>query len=55
VTNPSIVLRQAGGRFLFLSRQGAVVMTSEGQVVTAWTEREFQPHVLEILREAGVP
>lgn len=40
-------------RFLYLTEQGAVVMTRAGQVVTAWTRREFLPHVQAVLNAAG--
>lgn len=51
--SPAAVLRQGGGRFLYVSRDTAVVITSEGQVVTAYTAREFQPQIIEVLRAAG--
>lgn len=55
VASPAVVLRQGNGRYLLVSRQAAVVMTAEGQVVTAWTRKEFLPHILSLLEAAGVP
>jgi hypothetical protein len=54
VANPTVVLEQAGGRLLYLTDQAAVVMTREGQVVTAWGQRDFLPSVLEVLSTAGM-
>jgi RHS repeat-associated protein len=53
VDNPTVVLQQQGGRFLYLTNRGAVVITRDGQVVTAWTQREFFPHIRKILDAAG--
>jgi RHS repeat-associated protein len=53
VANPIVVLQQGGNRFLYLTEQAAVVITREGQVVTAWTQREFLPGVLEVLSVVG--
>ena len=53
VGNPTVVLEQAGGRYLYLSGEGAVVMTREGQVVTAYTVRDFLPHVWQVLKTVG--
>ena len=51
--NPSVVLQQAGRNRLFLTNQAAVVLNKEGQVVTTYTSREFQPHVQNVLKQAG--
>jgi hypothetical protein len=54
VTNPTVVLQQGANRFLYLTEQAAVVITKDGQVVTAWTQREFLPGVLEVLSVVGM-
>jgi len=46
--NPVVVLQQ-GGRYLYLSSNAAVVITAEGQVVTAWTSAQFTPAIRAIL------
>ncbi|HEX9696348.1 MAG TPA: RHS repeat-associated core domain-containing protein [Actinomycetota bacterium] len=51
--NPRAVLQQAGNRFLYLTDDAAMVMTGDGQVVTAWTRNEFLPRMMRILRDAG--
>jgi hypothetical protein len=53
MTNPTVVLQQGGNRYLYLTEQAAVVITADGQVVTAWTQREFLPGVLEVLSVVG--
>ncbi|MDR1570220.1 MAG: minor capsid protein [Oscillospiraceae bacterium] len=35
------VLKQAGGKTLYVSRGGAVVLTGDGRIVTAWGENQF--------------
>ena len=52
---PAIVLEQAGGRYLYLTHEGAVVITREGQVVTAWTQGEFTSTISQVLRSMGAP
>jgi acyl-CoA reductase-like NAD-dependent aldehyde dehydrogenase len=51
--NPLVVLQQAGNLYLYLTDDAAVVLTGNGQVVTAWTRSEFLPHVKQIIRDAG--
>jgi RHS repeat-associated protein len=53
VANPVVVLQQGGDRFLYLTEQAAVVITKDGQVVTAWTQWEFLPRILEVLSVVG--
>jgi hypothetical protein len=56
IRNPVVVLEQAGGRYLYLTDEAAVVMRGDGQVVTAWTKSEFLPHIQAILQDVlGVP
>jgi hypothetical protein len=54
LNNPTVVLQQAGGRFLFLTEQAVVVINDAGQVVTAYGQKEFLPGVLEVLSHAGI-
>jgi hypothetical protein len=54
VQDPKVVLQQAGGRYLYVTEQGAVVITKEGQVVTGWTQREFLAHIKDVLDAAGI-
>lgn len=51
ISDPLVVLEQAGGRYLFLTDDAAVVIRSDGQVVTAWTKSEFLPHIEAILQD----
>jgi hypothetical protein len=54
VANPTVVLQQAGGRYLYLTDQAAVAITRDGQVVTTYSQREFLPHIIEVLSVAGM-
>ena len=41
---------------MYLGERGAVVVTDQGQVVTAWTANEFNGTTWQILRDAlGAP
>jgi hypothetical protein len=54
--SPAAVLEQPGGRFMYLGERGAVVVRSDGQVVTAWTSNEFNATTRQILSDAmGAP
>ena len=53
VSNAAAVLQQSGGRYLFLGKDAAVVMTAEGQVVTAWTASQFDAAVIQVLKAVG--
>ena len=52
VSDPTVVLQQAGNRYLYLTTDTAVVITGDGQVVTAWTSNEFLSRVQQILSDA---
>lgn len=53
VGQPSAVLKQSGGNYLFLSQRAGVVLRADGQVVTAYTGKQFKPHIQQVLRDAG--
>jgi hypothetical protein len=49
VSNPSVVLQQSGGQYLFLSNQAGVVLNPAGSVITAYPSSMFGPGVLHIM------
>jgi RHS repeat-associated protein len=49
---PAVVLDQ-GGRYLYLSAEGGVVIDSRGWIVTAWTAVDHDAATLSVLRTAG--
>lgn len=53
IGQPTAVLHQSGGNYLFLSDRAGVVLRGDGQVVTAYTSRQFKPHLQQVLRDAG--
>lgn len=53
IRNPTVVLPQGGGRTLFLTREAAVVLDSQGQAVTIWGAANHTPKTLELLKSAG--
>ncbi len=53
VANPTVVLRQGSGNYLYLSQEAAVAMRADGQVVTAYGRADFRQHILDILADAG--
>jgi RHS repeat-associated protein len=53
VRNASVVLSQSGGKYLFLSQEGAVVLDNRGFIVTAWSTADHGSEILQILRDAG--
>lgn len=50
VTNPLVRLQQAGDNILYLTKQAVVVLNNVGQVVTAYTSKDFESHVMEIIK-----
>ncbi len=55
IANPLVVLEQAGGKkFLYLSPSGVVVIDSTGEVITTYKEINFDPDILQILKDVGV-
>jgi len=51
---PTVVVQQ-GGRYLYLSKNAAVVITAKGEMVTAWTSAHFTASVRAILGAATAP
>jgi RHS repeat-associated protein len=51
--NPSVVVKQAGGRTLYLTRDAAVVLDESGQAVTVWGSAQHSGKTLDLLRAAG--
>ena len=49
--NPSVVLRQSNGGYLFLSEKAAVVVNSKGELVTTYGKNYFDNNIQSILRE----
>ncbi len=49
VTNPSVVLQQSGGQYLFLSNEAGVVLNPAGNVITAYPSSMFGPGVRNIM------
>jgi len=54
VNNPSVVLQQSGGQYLFLSNQAGVVLNPAGQVITAYPSSMFGPGVLNIMSTLSI-
>ena len=53
VRNPSVVVEQAGGRTLYLTKDAAVVLDGAGQAVTVWGGAQHTGKTLDLLRAAG--
>lgn len=53
VRNPVVVLQQRPGLYLYVGELGAVVVTGEGKVVTAWPAADHDATIRKILREAS--
>jgi hypothetical protein len=49
VNNPSIVLQQSGGQYLYLSDDAAVVLSPSGRVITTYPSSMFGPNVIRVL------
>jgi hypothetical protein len=49
VANPLIVLRQARGRFYYLSDNAAVVLNRKGRVITTYPASEFDAKIKDVL------
>ena len=44
-------LRQAGDKILYVTRQGVVVIDKAGRIITAYTSKEFDPIMKEIVKK----
>jgi hypothetical protein len=53
VRQPTVVLSQAGGKHLFISPNGAVVLDNRQFIVTVYSKADFDAGILQILRDAG--
>jgi len=53
VANPRVVLQQGNGNFLYLSDDAAIVLRSDGQMVTAYGSADYRAHILSILADAA--
>ena len=49
VNNPSIVLQQSGGQYLYLSNEAGVVLNPAGRVITTYPSSMFGPNVTNVL------
>lgn len=54
VANPSAVLQQSAGQYLYLSDQAAVVLDPTGQLVTAYPSSMFDSNVQGALDGVGI-
>jgi RHS repeat-associated protein len=50
VANPSVVLKQAGGNILYLTKQAAVVLNEAGKVVTTYAANLFKSNIKNIIK-----
>ena len=50
IRNPSVVLQQSGGKYLYLTKQAGVVLTSNGKLITTYPASMFDEGVLNILK-----
>lgn len=48
--NTGKALQQAGDKILYISKEGAVVITNAGQVITAYTNQYFDSAMQEIVK-----
>lgn len=53
IKNPSIVFQQSSGRFLYVSNEAAVVLTPTGQIVTAYTSRNYDSTIKGVMSLIG--
>ena len=53
VSNPAVVLEQSGGKHLFLSNEGVVVLNQNGRVVTTYSRAQFDQAIESILRRVN--
>ncbi len=51
-SKPIAVLEQSAGQKLFLTKEGAVVLDKGGKVITAYTAKEFDKKILDVLERA---
>lgn len=52
-SSPTVVLAQSGGKKLFLTSEGAVVLDKGGKIVTAYTKKQFDQKILDVLEQAS--
>lgn len=50
IVKSGYTLSQSGGKFLFLTAEGAVVLDSLGKLITTYSSGDFDSAILEILR-----
>jgi len=50
VRNPTVVLKQSSGNYLYLSKEAAVVINPAGKVVTAYPASMFDNNILNIIK-----
>ena len=53
VSDPTVALQQSAGKYLLISENGAVALTSDGMIVTTYPASEFDANVAAILDEAA--
>jgi hypothetical protein len=53
LANPTLVLEQSAGQYLYLSSQAGVAISPEGQVITTYPASMFDPNIQEILGSSG--
>lgn len=50
IKNPTTILQQSGGNFLYLTREAAVIMNGTGKVVSTYPASMFDNSILNILK-----
>lgn len=54
--DPLVVLEQRQGQqFLYLSERAVVVINTMGLLITTYGANDFDPSIIQILRDAGAP
>jgi hypothetical protein len=53
VQQPTVVLQQSAGQYLYVSRNAAVVLNPAGQIMTAYPSSMFEPGIQALLNAAG--
>jgi filamentous hemagglutinin len=51
INNPSVVLQQSGGKYLYLTEEAAVVISKNGELITTYGSNNFDDAIKEIFRQ----
>ena len=54
VKNGKALSQNGGEKFLHLTKDGAAVVSKNGELITAYTKNEFKPAMIELLTKLGI-